>query len=142
MESIAEAASRGGINEEELRWDSYHALKEEIALLQLQRAAEKTKKKEMKKIQAEKRVQEKAEKMASQVRKKMNLKQEAVPTSKRRGRPRGRARDKNEKQSASSEFDNSKARLRNVSDYLLYHNVGTLLLNNVRHLCILLVYRA
>lgn len=99
-ESIAEAARRGGINEEELNWHSYQTLKKEIALHQRQHAAEKAKKKEMEKIH--------------------------LPTSKQRGTLTGRTRDEKLKLSASRELNNGKAILRKVSDYFWFTIMWTL----------------
>lgn len=89
-ESIAEAARRGGINEEELNWDSYQTLKEEIASRQLQHAAEKAKEKKMKKIH--------------------------LPTSKQRGTSSGRTRDEKLKLATLRELNNRKARLRKIHE--------------------------
>ncbi|KAK4420406.1 hypothetical protein Salat_1990900 [Sesamum alatum] len=62
-ESIAIAAKIGGNDEQELDWDSYDKLKQEIAFLQIQRAAEKAKAKEMARTRAERAAQARAEKM-------------------------------------------------------------------------------
>ncbi|KDP32661.1 hypothetical protein JCGZ_13659 [Jatropha curcas] len=62
--SIAEAARKGGIHQQELDWDSYDNIKEEITLQQLQNAMDKAKAKELAKIKAERAAQAKAEKMA------------------------------------------------------------------------------
>ncbi|XP_050370594.1 uncharacterized protein LOC126788628 [Argentina anserina] len=43
VESIAEAAKTGGIEQEELSWDSYENIREELYLQQLQQAAKKKK---------------------------------------------------------------------------------------------------
>ncbi|KAL8141297.1 hypothetical protein V2J09_007318 [Rumex salicifolius] len=59
-ENIAEVARKGGVDEEELSWDSYEKLKREIALQNLEYAKEKAKAKERKKIQAEIKAQTKA----------------------------------------------------------------------------------
>ncbi|KAL0282619.1 UNVERIFIED_CONTAM: hypothetical protein Sangu_2481500 [Sesamum angustifolium] len=61
-ESIAIAAKIGGNDEQELDWDSYDKLKQEIALLQIHRAAEKAKAKEIARTRAERAAQAKAEK--------------------------------------------------------------------------------
>ncbi|GAU35753.1 hypothetical protein TSUD_370190, partial [Trifolium subterraneum] len=54
-ENIAKAAKIGGSGEQELDWDSYEKIKEEMILLNhLQRTTEKVKAKEMAKIKAEK----------------------------------------------------------------------------------------
>ncbi|XP_011098244.1 stress response protein nst1 [Sesamum indicum] len=63
-ESIAIAAKIGGNDEQELDWDSYDKLKQEIALLQIHRAAEKAKAKEMARTRAARAAEAKAEKMA------------------------------------------------------------------------------
>lgn len=62
--SIAEAARKGGIDQQELDWDSYDKIKEEVTLKQLQRAKDKEKAKELAKITAERAAQAKAEKIA------------------------------------------------------------------------------
>ncbi|CAL5405822.1 unnamed protein product [Camellia sinensis] len=51
-ESIAEAAKKGGSDEQELQWDSYDKIKEEIAFQQRQWAADQAKAKEMETIRA------------------------------------------------------------------------------------------
>lgn len=51
-ESIAEAAKKGGSDEQELQWDSYDKIKEEIAFQQRQWAADQAKATEMEKIRA------------------------------------------------------------------------------------------
>ncbi|KAK4387122.1 hypothetical protein Sango_2582800 [Sesamum angolense] len=51
-------------DEQELDWNSYDKLKQEIALLQIHRAAEKAKAKEIARTRAERAAQAKAEKMA------------------------------------------------------------------------------
>ncbi|XP_017980565.1 PREDICTED: uncharacterized protein LOC18594150 isoform X1 [Theobroma cacao] len=61
LESIAEAARKGGTDQPELDWDSYDRIKQEIALEQLQWATEKAKGKEMAKVRA---ATAQAEKMA------------------------------------------------------------------------------
>lgn len=55
MESIAKAAKKGGINEQELDWDSYEKIQKEMILrYQLQHTAEKAKAKETARVEAEK----------------------------------------------------------------------------------------
>lgn len=51
-ESIAKAAKKGGSGQQELDWDSYNKIKQEMVLQQLQWAAEKAKVKEMAKLSA------------------------------------------------------------------------------------------
>ena len=63
-ESIAKAAKKGGSDQEELDWDSYDKIKEEIALQQLQWAENKKKAKELAKMRAERAARARAEKMA------------------------------------------------------------------------------
>ncbi|CAB4277382.1 unnamed protein product [Prunus armeniaca] len=53
VESIAEAAKKGGSGQHELCWDSYEKIKQKLHLQELQRAAEK--KKEKAKERAKKR---------------------------------------------------------------------------------------
>lgn len=64
LESIAETAKRGGSDQQELHWDSYEKIKQEIAIHQLQLAAEKLKAKEMAKLRGQKAALAKADKMA------------------------------------------------------------------------------
>lgn len=60
-ESIAKAANKGGSGEQELDWDSYEKIQEEMVLLnQLQRTTEKAKAKEMARVKAEKAARIKA----------------------------------------------------------------------------------
>lgn len=54
-ESIAVAAKKGGKEAEELDWDSYHKIKQEILHQKLQRAAEKANLKETRAENAKKR---------------------------------------------------------------------------------------
>ncbi|TKY66438.1 hypothetical protein E2542_SST09310 [Spatholobus suberectus] len=60
-DSIAKAAKKGGSGEQELDWDSYEKIQEEMVCLhQLQRTTEKAKEKEMARVKAEKAAQIKA----------------------------------------------------------------------------------
>lgn len=52
VESIAEAAKTGGSEQQELNWDSYENIREELYLQQLQQAAEKKKAREWAKMRA------------------------------------------------------------------------------------------
>lgn len=63
-ESIAKAAKKGGSNQQELDWDSYDKIKEEIALQQLQWAENKRRAKELAKMRAERAARARAEKIA------------------------------------------------------------------------------
>ncbi|KAL2476411.1 hypothetical protein Adt_37147 [Abeliophyllum distichum] len=76
-DSIANAAKDGGIEQQELDWDSYDKIKREIALEQLQHAAEKAKAKEMARVRAERASQAKAEKMAKLTQKKKEREENA-----------------------------------------------------------------
>lgn len=60
--SIAEAAKLGGIDEEELDWNSYEKMKSDIALEQRQWAADKLSAKEMVRIRSKRKAQAKEEK--------------------------------------------------------------------------------
>ncbi|XP_042519032.1 uncharacterized protein LOC122092806 [Macadamia integrifolia] len=62
--SIAEAARRGGNNQHELEWDSFDKIKVELAVKQLQWAADKEREKELAKLRRENAAEAKAEKMA------------------------------------------------------------------------------
>ncbi|GKV02077.1 hypothetical protein SLEP1_g14559 [Rubroshorea leprosula] len=77
LESIAEAAKKGGSDQEEINWDSYEKIKQEIALQQLQRAAQKAKAKETAKLRAEKAKKAKAEKLARVARKRKEREEKA-----------------------------------------------------------------
>jgi hypothetical protein len=52
VESIAEAAKTGGSEQQELNWNSYENIREELHLQQLQQAAEKKKARELAKMRA------------------------------------------------------------------------------------------
>lgn len=83
-ESIAEAARKGGIDEEQLNWDSYERLKVEISSRQLQWDEDKTKEKEMKKIRAEKKVKQRVQNMTRLALKKLEHKQNDVLRAKKK----------------------------------------------------------
>uniref|UniRef100_A0A5B7BXV8 Uncharacterized protein n=2 Tax=Davidia involucrata TaxID=16924 RepID=A0A5B7BXV8_DAVIN len=76
-ESIAKAAKQGGGDQQELDWDSYDKIKKEIALQQLQWAANKAKAKEMAQIRAQTAARARAEKMASLAQKRKEQEQKA-----------------------------------------------------------------
>ncbi|OVA13274.1 hypothetical protein BVC80_289g12 [Macleaya cordata] len=63
-ESIAEAARRGGCDQQELDWDSHEKIKAEMVLQKLQRAADKAREKEIAKLRKARAAKEKEEKMA------------------------------------------------------------------------------
>ncbi|XP_059277186.1 uncharacterized protein LOC132031294 isoform X1 [Lycium ferocissimum] len=102
-ESIANAAKVGGTDQEELEWDSYDKIKGEIALEQLQRAAEKAKAKEMARIRAERAAQRKTEKMQrlAQRRKEREEKQKVEVKTKR---PRRRSKQEKEELAVAEEL--------------------------------------
>lgn len=64
LDSISEAARKGLNGQEELNWDSYEKIEQEMGLQELQRAAEKIRAKEMAKLRAERTAVAKAEKLA------------------------------------------------------------------------------
>lgn len=81
-ESIAKAAKDGGNDQQELDWDSYDKIKQEMALQRLQWAVDRAKAKEMAKKQAalaraEKAALKKAEKIAKLAEKKKEREQKA-----------------------------------------------------------------
>lgn len=102
-ESIAKAAKDGGSDQQELDWDSYDKMKQELDVQQLQWAAEKAKAKEMAKImaeqaalaRAEKAAQKKAEKMARLAEKRKEWEEKAKARRERK-RKEGRKKEKNE----------------------------------------------
>ena len=63
-ESIAKAAKKGGSDQQELDWDSYDKMKEEIALQQLQWAENKRRAKELAKMRAKRAARARSEKRA------------------------------------------------------------------------------
>lgn len=62
-EYIAEAARKGGVNEDELDWDSYGKMKREIALRNLEHAIERAKAKEEKRSRAGRKAQKRAKRV-------------------------------------------------------------------------------
>ncbi|KAJ8527714.1 hypothetical protein K7X08_015165 [Anisodus acutangulus] len=102
-ESIANAAKVGGSDQEELEWDSYDKIKREIALEQLQLAAEKAKAKEMARIRAERAAQRKTENMErlAQRRKEREEKQKVEGKTKR---PRRRSKQEKEELAVAEEL--------------------------------------
>ncbi|KAL0328431.1 UNVERIFIED_CONTAM: hypothetical protein Scaly_2275700 [Sesamum calycinum] len=108
-ESIAIAAKIGGNDEQELDWDSYDKLKQEIALLQIHRAAEKAKAKEIARTRAERAAQAKAEKMARRAQKR----REREENSKVRGESiRKRNKKSQEEKERLAEFQEVKLKER------------------------------
>lgn len=70
-ESIAEAARRGGVDEQQLDWDSYDRLKVEVAFQRLQAEkedGEKAKEKKLKRFQTEKKVRDRERKRNAELR--------------------------------------------------------------------------
>lgn len=76
-DNIAKAAKRGGLDREELDWDSYEKLKREIALEQLQQAADRAKAKVRAQIQAQKKARAKAEKIEKLAQKRKDRRERA-----------------------------------------------------------------
>ncbi|KAK7342732.1 hypothetical protein VNO80_25688 [Phaseolus coccineus] len=77
-ENIAKAAKKGGSGEQELDWDSYERIQEEIICLrQFQRTAEKAKKKELARVKAEKAARIKAIKRVILIRKRKERQERA-----------------------------------------------------------------
>ncbi|KAK9269661.1 hypothetical protein L1049_001439 [Liquidambar formosana] len=95
-ESIAKAAKKGGSDQQELDWDSYNKIKEEIALQQLQQAADKAKAKEMAKLRAERAAQAKAEKIARLAEKRKEQEEKAKLRGQRKRMTRKSREDKEE----------------------------------------------
>ncbi|XP_048498776.1 uncharacterized protein LOC104891421 isoform X2 [Beta vulgaris subsp. vulgaris] len=104
-ESIAEAARMGGIDEEQFDWDSYDRMKVEIAFQRLQWDEEKAKKKEMNKIQAERKVRKRVQNMAQVAQKKVEHKQNAKQRAKKREIMSCKTRKKKEGLAASRELN-------------------------------------
>ncbi|CAO2827790.1 unnamed protein product [Amaranthus hypochondriacus] len=73
-DSLAEAARIGGVDEEQLDWDSYERLKVEMAFQRFQLDEEKAVEKEKKRIRAEKKVQERKRKKNAELRDKKKRK--------------------------------------------------------------------
>ncbi|XP_057541386.1 uncharacterized protein LOC130820145 isoform X2 [Amaranthus tricolor] len=73
-DSLAEAAKIGGVDEEQLDWDSYERLKVEMAFQRFQLDEEKAQEKEKKRIRAEKKVQERKRKKNAELRDKKKRK--------------------------------------------------------------------
>ncbi|XP_052301206.1 uncharacterized protein LOC7455960 isoform X2 [Populus trichocarpa] len=84
--SIARAAKEGGIDQQELDWDGYDKIEEEITLKQLQGAIEKAKAEERAKRTVEREAKEREEKMArvAQKREKREEKVKAREEAKRK----------------------------------------------------------
>ncbi|KAJ0101904.1 hypothetical protein Patl1_04806 [Pistacia atlantica] len=100
-ENIAKAAKDGWSDRQELDWDSYDKIKQEMAVQQLQRAADKAKAKEMAKINAVKAAVARAEKAALAKAEKMariaEKRKEREEKAKRRREIKSKARRKSEK---------------------------------------------
>ncbi|XP_074311140.1 uncharacterized protein LOC141647009 [Silene latifolia] len=101
-ESIAEAAKKGGIDEEQLCWDSYEIQKNEIACRRRQQNEKKAKEMVIQRIQAAKE-QERAQNTASLAENKLDHRQhEGEPRTKQKGRSR-KTRNTNKESIISSE---------------------------------------
>ncbi|KAL3849272.1 hypothetical protein ACJIZ3_011154 [Penstemon smallii] len=109
-ESIAKAAKIGANDQQELDWDSYEKIKREIDLLQLHKAEEKAKAKEIARIQAEKAAQLRAEKMAMLAQKR----KEREEIAKARGEKTIKKRNKKSKEEKEklAEFEEVKLKKR------------------------------
>ncbi|CAK7327692.1 unnamed protein product [Dovyalis caffra] len=77
--SIARAAKEGAIDQQELDWDGYDKIKEEITLRQLQGTIEKTKAEEIAKRTVEREAKEREEKMARIAQKRKEREEKAKP---------------------------------------------------------------
>ncbi|XP_058100755.1 uncharacterized protein LOC131245363 [Magnolia sinica] len=75
--SIAEEAKKGGLDQQELDWDSYEKMKAEILCQQLQWAADKAKAKEIAKVRAQRAAKAKSEKKARLARERKEREQKA-----------------------------------------------------------------
>ncbi|XP_075098253.1 uncharacterized protein LOC107787021 isoform X1 [Nicotiana tabacum] len=102
-ESIANAAKAGGSDQEELEWDSYDKIKREIALEQLQSAAEKAKAKEMARIRAERAAQRKTEKM-QRLAQRRKEREEKQKVGGKINRPRRRSKQEKEELAVAEEL--------------------------------------
>ncbi|KAH9625718.1 hypothetical protein KSS87_007914 [Heliosperma pusillum] len=95
-ESIAEAAKKGGIDEEKLCWDSYEIQKNEIAFQRRQQNETKAKKMVIPKIQAVRRARERAQNMALLGENKLDHSQHSgEPRAKQKVTRRCKTRNKN-----------------------------------------------
>ncbi|XP_059661446.1 vicilin-like seed storage protein At2g18540 [Cornus florida] len=112
-ENIAEAAKKGGVDQQELDWDSYDKIKKEIALQQLQWAAEKVKAKEMAKIRAVRSAQAKAEKMARLAQKKKEQEQKEKVREEIKRKTHKKSKEEKEEFAVSQELK-LKARLTKI----------------------------
>lgn len=105
-ENIAKAAKDGWSDQQELDWDSYDKIKQEMAVQQLQWAADKAKAKEMAKINAVKAAVARAEKAALAKVEKMariaEKRKEREEKAKQRREIKSKARRKSEKSGALS----------------------------------------
>lgn len=105
MEIIAKAAKKGGSGEEELDWDSYEKIKEEMILLnQLQRVTEKAKAKEMAKIKAEKEAQIKAIKKVMLTQKRKDLRERTKASKNIKNQPYKNAEEDKCAEDVTQEF--------------------------------------
>ncbi|KAK6946648.1 Nuclease associated modular domain 3 [Dillenia turbinata] len=96
-ENIARAAKKGFDDQEELTWDAYDKIKEEIILQHLHRAAEKAKAKEITKMRKLKAAQSKAEKMARLAQKRKDMEHMAEVRGERRRKAQGKSKEERKK---------------------------------------------
>ncbi|EEF29081.1 conserved hypothetical protein [Ricinus communis] len=102
--SIAEAARKGGIDQQELDWESYNEIREEITLQQLQCAIDKAKAKELAKITAERVAQAKAEKMERLAQKRKEREEKAKTREEAKRKSRKNSKKNADNQSAVKEL--------------------------------------
>lgn len=91
--SIAEASRKGGIGEEELNWDSYDRLREEIAAQLLMMATERAKKREIKSAQTMRRSHAREAKMARLKQRRIEHEKKAEARAERKRRMHKKAKE-------------------------------------------------
>lgn len=91
--NIAEAAKRGGYDQQELDWNSYDKIKEELAIQRLKWAADRAAAKEMEKLVA---AQRKTEKMASLAQKREEQEQRAKAEGEKKRKLRRKLKEEKE----------------------------------------------
>ncbi|XP_020223951.1 uncharacterized protein LOC109806027 [Cajanus cajan] len=104
-ENIAKAAKKGGSGEQELDWDSYKKIQEEmVRLRQLQRTNEKEKEKEMARAKAEKEAQIKAIKRVILTQKRKDHQERAKVKGKIKSHPCSNAKEGKDSLEVTQEF--------------------------------------
>lgn len=132
-ESIANAAKIGGIEQQELDWDSYHKIKREIALKQLQQATEKAKAKEMARIQAERASQAKAEKTAKLTQKKKEREENAKHRAELNKKRNKKSKEEKEQLAVSHELKLRERLIKVKPNESLMRNCDTIEVNYLYH---------